>query len=68
MAVKLYALYALETLLGAPENLTRERDGSAAASNVSWDCGCVALGRTTNALEMRSCPAHEALFESETGM
>lgn len=65
MAVKRYALYALETLLGPPENLARERDGSAAAASVSWDCGCVALGRTTNALEVRSCPAHEPLFESE---
>ena len=65
MAAKLYALYALETLLGAPDNLTRERDGTATAMRVSWECGCAAFGRSTTALEMRPCPSHLAVFEGE---
>jgi hypothetical protein len=66
MAAKHYALYALETLLGSPESLTRERDGAAAAAQLAWDCGCTAFGRSTTALEVRPCPAHVALFEGET--
>ncbi|HTD33754.1 MAG TPA: hypothetical protein VK665_08855 [Candidatus Elarobacter sp.] len=65
MTVKRYALYALETLLGQPENLTRERDGDAAGVEAAWDCGCVAQGRTTAALEIRPCASHGALFEGE---
>ena len=63
MTVKRYALYALETLLGPPENLTRERDGGAAGVEAAWDCGCVAQGRTTAALEIRTCASHGALFD-----
>jgi hypothetical protein len=65
MTVKRYALYALETLLGPPENLTRERDGTSAGMKADWDCGCVAHGRTTAALELRACPSHGALFEGD---
>jgi hypothetical protein len=63
MTSKQYALYALETLLGPPENLTREREANAAATQVGWDCGCVAYGRSTAALEMRPCDQHVALFD-----
>jgi hypothetical protein len=62
-AAKRYALYALETLLGPPENLTRERDGNAAGVQAAWNCGCVAQGRTTAALEIRICPSHGTLFD-----
>ncbi|HEX3462704.1 MAG TPA: hypothetical protein VHS78_01455 [Candidatus Elarobacter sp.] len=64
MTQKRYALYALEALLGEPEDLTRERDGEIAPTRVAWTCGCTASGRSASALEITPCPAHEAVFES----
>ena len=65
IAGKRYALYALETLLGAVAGITREREGAGAATRVTWACGCAAFGRTTTALEVAPCPAHASLFESD---
>lgn len=64
IAGKRYALYALETLLGAVDGITREREGASASTRVGWPCGCVAFGRTTTALEVAPCPAHASLFEN----
>lgn len=63
MISKRYALYALETLLGQPEHLARKRDGNAGTVAATWRCGCAAAGRSTAALEIRTCGAHRALFE-----
>ncbi|HTD38256.1 MAG TPA: hypothetical protein VK669_12130 [Candidatus Limnocylindrales bacterium] len=60
-----YALYALETLLGAVDGIEREREGASASTHVGWPCGCAAFGRTTTALEVAPCPAHTSLFESD---
>ena len=57
-----YALYALETILDEPQNVTREREGAAALVRATWSCGCTAAGRTSNALVVVPCPAHTEVF------
>jgi hypothetical protein len=58
-----YALYALETLLDQPQQLSRDRGGAHAALRATWSCGCVAFGQTTTSLEVVPCPTHGKLFE-----
>jgi hypothetical protein len=59
-----YVLYALEALLDQPDHLTRGRDGARSELRATWQCGCVATGQTSSALEVVACPAHAKLFET----
>lgn len=59
-----YTLYAIESVLGPPDQLVAGEGPAQGRVRALWSCGCEAAGRRLIELEIAPCRAHRDRLEA----